>query len=194
MLLPILVGASAKTITIPLKYRSSENHVPSLSLKSSSAALYNFRNVQYFGEITIGTPPQKFLVVFDTGSSNIWVTGKDCRLPQCRARRATFDPAASSTFQRKGQNFRIEYGSGPVEGVYDKDTVSIGGISLPSTTFGQVSLFNWGDGMQFDGVLGLGYKELSKNNVTPPFYDMFKVVLVDPVQKPRPEYVWLLFG
>lgn len=101
--------------------------------------IYNYLDAQYYGEIGIGTPPQTFGVVFDTGSSNLWVPSKECRLsPACYLHKY-YDSDKSSTYHTNGTKFKIEYGSGGVVGFVGEDTTTVAGLPATGSLFGQVT-------------------------------------------------------
>ena len=51
---------------------------------------------EYYGTISIGSPPQEFQVVFDTGSGNLVVPTTECADEACRSHRR-FDATKSAT-------------------------------------------------------------------------------------------------
>ncbi|MXQ90776.1 hypothetical protein E5288_WYG016224 [Bos mutus] len=76
----------------------------------------------YFGNITIGTPPKEFQVLFETGSSKLWVPSINCSSPACYTH-ITFNPQESSTFWYTNKSFNIIYGSGRMSSDLGYDTI-----------------------------------------------------------------------
>ncbi|XP_057583307.1 pregnancy-associated glycoprotein 2-like [Hippopotamus amphibius kiboko] len=135
--------------------------------------LRNYMDLSYVGNITIGTPPQEFRVVFDTGSSDLWVSSINCSTPSCCARKL-FDPHSSSTFQSSSRPIKIKYGSGMVIGFRGYDTVRIGKLIDLRQAFGLINKQIGLDHVNFDGVLGLGNSLLAHQGITPVFDNLKK--------------------
>lgn len=140
----------------------------------------NFMNAQYFSEIELGTPPQTFKVVLDTGSSNLWVPSSECGSIACYLHNK-YDSSSSSTYKKNGSEFAIRYGSGSLSGFVSQDTLTIGDLTIKEQDFAEATqepglAFAFG---RFDGILGLGYDTISVNKIVPPFYNMLKQGLLD---------------
>ncbi|KAG5732375.1 Vacuolar protease A [Termitomyces sp. T112] len=142
--------------------------------------LSNFMNAQYYSEITLGTPPQTFKVILDTGSSNLWVPSVQCTSIACFLH-TKYDSSGSSTYKANGSEFSIRYGSGSMEGFVSQDILTIGDLKISRQDFAEATkepglAFAFG---RFDGILGLGYDTISVNHITPPFYNMINQGLLD---------------
>ncbi|CAH1423759.1 unnamed protein product [Lactuca virosa] len=83
------------------KYTQSLNNLGD-STKSDTIALNNYMNAQYFGEIGIGTPPQKFNVIFDTASANLWVPSSQCLFSASCSSHMKYESSRSSTYKANG--------------------------------------------------------------------------------------------
>jgi len=141
--------------------------------QAENIVLRDLKNAQYYGPVTIGTPPQEFLVVFDTGSADFWVPSESCpKMSQnCKAKTA-YDSTKSSTYSAVPSGgktaFQIMYGSGPVSGKFGQETVTLGDdYTVEGQTFAAADSTN-GLGMtygkaKFDGILGLAFPTISRD-------------------------------
>ena len=119
--------------------------------------LRNYKNVQYIGEIYLGSPPTKLSVIFDTGSNILWVPSSDCI--NCLKKTNRYNPKLSSTSKETNITKSITYAIGFVEGNLCYDTLSLNydrNIKTKDLLFLNVKKEENLTGTVGDGVFGLG--------------------------------------
>lgn len=188
----VLLGAASPLLRVPLhRIKSAREqlweqgkHVnvpPGWSVKNANGPipepLKNYLDVQYYGNVTLGTPQQTFAVVFDTGSSNLWVPSSKCpeSSPACRVHHK-YHSNQSSTYSKNGTHFEIAYGSGTVKGELSVDVFAIGDARVKGQTFAEI-VEEDGEAFaasKFDGILGLGYPQNAVLGVPPAFDNMIQ--------------------
>ncbi|KAI9909361.1 hypothetical protein PsorP6_014774 [Peronosclerospora sorghi] len=144
---------------------------------AANVVIRDFQNAQYYGAISLGSPSQLFNVIFDTGSSNLWVPNKEF------GSHHLYNHNKSSTYKANGTAFKIMYGSGPVSGFLSQDVLEVGGLKLPDQFFAEVNVTK-GLGPsyylgKFDGLFGLAFDCISVNHLKTPFHRMVQDGLLD---------------
>jgi len=130
--------------------------------------LHDDMEIYYYSTISLGTPPQPFEFVLDTGSATLWIPSEECT--SCLEgdwNPSEFSKAKSSTYRDLHTPFEITYGVDNatrtyVSGNYGTETVTWGDyLVLEDTPLGVVSYQQqFGRGLHFDGILGLAFEGL----------------------------------
>jgi len=143
--------------------------------RSVPVPLSNFMDMQYFGKMSIGTPPQTFTVIFDTGSSNTWVPSVKCA--SCKGH-VRYDASKSATYAPRGEYLELKYGKGAATGVLTEDTVILGG-KIEHAVFGEITHIADMEGSEYDGLVGLAFETIALGGVRPLWLSMVDQGLIN---------------
>lgn len=170
-------GAS---LSVALKKRVTAQVVQSGEGKTKAV-----HKMAYFGQISVGTPAQKFSVVYDTGSGNLLIPGENCPDSACRNHQR-FDMSQSTSAAemncdgspvedgRSTDELTITFGTGHMTGKCVQDSICIGNLcsvgNFVSSTEESAHPFA---SFSFDGVLGLALDQMAQ---TPDFSLMSRLV------------------
>lgn len=144
-----------KVLTIVIERQQNKNHRP------------GERNA-YFGTVNVGSPPQPFKVVFDTGSGHLILPSMYCHSETCRAH-SRYKRSSSSTARDIDWNgtlvkpneprdqITVAFGTGEITGVFVEDIICLDNTRSNSQalTDGSMSPVASDDGSLPDGCMKL---------------------------------------
>ncbi|MCJ1315242.1 hypothetical protein MMC15_000558 [Xylographa vitiligo] len=125
------------------------------SQTQSAAIDEDLLDFSYFSAVQFGSSGEMLYMLLDTGSSDTWVMGSDCKSTACGTHN-TFGGANSNTLKISETPFSETYGTGNVSGVVVSDTVELAGMKIPLTFGSGSEVSDHFDNYPMDGILALG--------------------------------------
>lgn len=149
---------------------------------------------EYTGIIGVGTADDgnaqfEARVVFDTGSTNLWIASVLCKASPCDRDGAEkfYDPAKSKTSQafiedgmESDSDIDIVFGTGELKGPLHVDTYRVGPMAVERQPFAMIREMT-GDvfsSFPFEGILGLAFPSLSFGGIEPFFERVIRAKLL----------------
>ncbi|KAI8588853.1 aspartic peptidase domain-containing protein [Geranomyces variabilis] len=132
----------------------------------------------YHGQLAVGSPSQKFNILFDTGSQQLWLQSKGTTGGVNTAGNS-FDATKSSTFKNTGVAAEaITYVDGTsVTGTLVQDVVSISNLTIPNLTF-ELATSITSNSSDMDGIMGMSFS-LPATQSTPNEPTFFERLVAD---------------
>lgn len=155
--------------TIPLRRRfSNVSTSKSIFPKIGVEALeFNFGLGEMIAEIDIGN--QTFGVIFDTGSSDLWVAGEDYTCISANATIVSND-VCNITSPFKGTysggiipdlHLNVLYGTGAALGTMGFESVTLAGLTIPRQQMSIANIIEFPGMGNVSGLLGMAYPQLT---------------------------------
>jgi len=171
-------GHSAEHIKVKMQEHSTRARRSWQVSVNGVIPLKNLRDSQYVGPVGVGTnkdgsPESEINVVFDTGSTNLWIASTLCQSDDCSARaRYNKDASSTATDPSEPVHLDITFGTGELRGPQGIDDFHVGPYTVKAQTFGMIEdevgeVFHE---IPFEGILGLAFPSMSARGVQP-FFD-----------------------
>jgi|EP00927_Polykrikos_kofoidii_P066081 cathepsin D len=130
--------------------------------------------LQYFGDVTIGTPPQRFTVIFDTGSGHLMVPSVKCDSDACKHHKRFMSNESNTTMpigwadspltpaesEDDRDTMVVNFAMGDAVGQFQRDNICLGSGKAFCAQADFVQTLEESDNpflnAEWDGIFGLG--------------------------------------
>jgi len=170
-----------------LRSARTRNHVMrETEIAAATLPLANLGGLhQHSGPLGVGTKifderevaQATIQVVFDTGSTNLWVASTLCQSTTCK-KRHRYDPGQSESFLEAPTRRKIDvsFGTGGLVGAPAIDDFHVGPLVVEQQEFAMIEEENGAvfEHLPFEGILGLGFPAMAADGAVPFFDNVMK--------------------